>query len=154
MSRRVPPQPATRDEVRARYHGLDDHVRSTGVEAAWLGLQAVALAVAGVLLREATGTRIAAFVAAGVLLAAAIGIARAVEWSRWVGGIASLLLAAYGLAQPFLPRSSGGAGGQPKYFVVLIGLSTGIYLLLPSTRVAFRNARENRERVRAAKAAV
>lgn len=147
-----PPKPATKEEVRARYHGMHDHIRSTGFEATWIGLQAVVLAVGGALYDTDAVVRAGMFVGAIVLLAVAIGIARAAEWARWTGGIASLLLAVYALAMPFLGRAPGEEAGRPKYFFVFIGLTTGIYLLLPSTREAFRKARDNRELVRAARA--
>lgn len=147
-----PPKPATKEEVRARYHGLDDHVRSTGVEAAWLGLQGVALGVVGALSESGMGTRAAAFAGAAILIAAAIGIARAAEWARWTGGIASLILGVVSLALPFLTRAAGEEAESPKYLFIVIALVTGAYLLSPSARGSFRDAREMRDRLRAAKA--
>ncbi len=147
-----PPKRATKEEVRARYHGMHDHIRSTGFEATWIGFQAVVIAVGGALFDGDASARASMFAISIVLLAAAIGIARAAEWARWVGGVASLLLAACALVMPFLGRAPGEEAGRPKYLFVVIGLTTGIYLLLPSTREAFRNARDNRELVRAARA--
>lgn len=148
------PKRATKAEVRARYHGLDDHVRSTGLEAAWLGLQGVALGVGGVVFVEDAITRVAALLGAAVLIAAAIGIARAAEWARWTGGIASLLLGALSVALPYLTRAEGAEAASSKYLYIVMALVTGAYLLSASARASFRNAREMRARLRAPKALV
>lgn len=138
--------------MRARYHGLGDHVRSTGWEAAWLTLQGVAIGVLGGFFVESNAAKAGAFACAIVLIAAAIGIARAAEWARWTGGIASLLLAVASVAHPYLTRADGEEAASPKYFFVTMALVTGAYLLSPSTRDSFRAARENRDRAHAAKA--
>lgn len=143
---------ATKEDVRARYHGLHDHARSVGIEAAWLGLQGVALAVLGGVLSADPGTKAAAFAGAVVLIGAAVGIARAAEWARWVGGVASLLLGVASLALPHLRATEGVEPESPKYFFAGLAFATGAYLLLPSTRVSFLRAREARDRARAAKA--
>jgi hypothetical protein len=146
------PQRASKEEVRARYHGLGDHVRSTLLESAWIGLQGVSIAVLGGVFSTDTVFRIAAIAIGVGLIAVAVGIARAAEWARWAGGIASLMLAAGAVAEPYVMRG-GEEAGSPKYLFVILALTTGIYLLSPSTRQSFRNARENRARVREAKRA-
>jgi len=138
--------------VRARYHGLHDHVRSMGVEAAWIGLQGVALAVLGCVFAEDPGTMVAAFAGALVLIGTAVGIARSAEWARWVGGIAILLLGVASLALPYLLVAEGEEPESPKYFLVVMAFATATYLLLPSTGGSFLRARAARDRARAAKA--
>jgi len=146
------PKSATKEEVRARYHGLTDHVRSTGFEAAWIGLQGVVIATIGALFFESPLAKAGAFLVAIVFIVTAIGIARAAEWSRLVGGVSSLLLGIASLVQPYLQRAEGAEPASPKYTFVILALLTGVHLLLPSTRVAFANARAARDRAREAKA--
>lgn len=147
------PRRASKEEVRARYHGLGDHVRSTLLESAWIGLQGVSIAIVGGLFLDDTVSRVTAISIGVGLIAVAVGIAFAAEWARWAGGIASLVLAVGALAEPYVMRPEDGEGRSPKFLFVILALATGIYLLSPSTRQSFRNARENRTIVREARRA-
>ena len=142
------PQRSSKEEVRARYHGLGDHARSTLLESAWIGLQGVSIAVLGGLFLTDTPVRVVAIVTGVGLIVVAVGIVRAAEWARWSGGIASLLLAVGALAEPYLMRAEGEEARSPKYLFVILALSSGVYLLSPSTQRSFRDARENRARAR------
>jgi hypothetical protein len=146
-------QRASKAAFRARHHGLGDHVRSTLPESAWIGLQGASIAVLGGVFVTDTLGRVAAIAIGVGLIAVAVGVARAAEWARWAGGTASLLLAAGAVADPYLLRADGEEARIPKYLLVILALTTGACLLSPSTREYFRDAPEDRSRVRETKRA-
>jgi hypothetical protein len=132
--------------VRAKYHAHHDHARSTLPEAVWIGIQGGVLIGTGFSVVEAWMKATA--IAGGVLLVVvAIGLARAEEWARWTAGLIALGVGGAGVALTF----SGAGLGPDKLTFCIVLVVTGAYLLLPTARDSFRNAREARERTRAAR---
>lgn len=139
------PQPSrTKDEVRARYHGHDDHARSLGPQAIWIGLQGIVLAVTAFIMWTGA-TRWAAIGGSIALITTMVGMLRASEWGRLLGALVEIAFGAIGIVLIVSGH------GEEKLTLTIVSLLAGIYLLTPNAKRAFRDARDARARAATAR---
>jgi hypothetical protein len=120
----------------SKYHAHHDIRKAVVIPLLNLTLTALGCIV-GVFQLDELGLRLACGAGAVASIALVVGLWRALEWARWVGGSACSIAAAvmlFGvLSNPDATHS---------WFLLSAMSVCGVYLLLPTTRAEFARARE------------